>query len=151
MCCWGGPLPVPSQGGLTSACRPNGLVNVAFLLLFLVGKWRGVSGRAFGLESEWGEEKKRSEGRREGGMGETCCKRRYVPNTWWSIHFESSKNSFRGRRRKEFTRETRQNRKEAPTRTARVTGVMSSKRLGDAADDLAGGSGVESSHSDNPQ
>lgn len=52
-----------------------------FAASILVTKWRGASGWVFKWESE---EKIR-----------TCCRRRYVPDTWWSIHFESNKNSFK--------------------------------------------------------
>ncbi len=50
-----------------------------FAASILVAKWRGVSGWV----SEWESEKKKKKG--------TCCKRRYVPSTWWSLHFQSSK------------------------------------------------------------
>lgn len=54
-----------------------------FAASILVTKWRGVSGWVFKWESE-------------GKKIRTCCRRRYVPNTWWSIHFESNKDSFKG-------------------------------------------------------
>ena len=48
----------------------------------LVAKWRGVSVWVFEWESEKKEEPVASE-------------RRYVPSTWWSLHFQSSKMHFK--------------------------------------------------------
>lgn len=57
--------------------QPQWARQCRFAASILVSKWRGVSGWVF----EWESEKRRR----------TCCKWRYVPSTWWSLHFQSSK------------------------------------------------------------